>query len=183
MRRRRTLTSRIARLAEGPPGTPSPTAPAPSTKQGWVSGTGAVRRNDRAGARRWSARPTASGSRRVAASESAPGMAYSMRRCPGRSQPRSRLHRGCIRYARRTPCTPLPAPSGGPAGAAEAGREVIRDNPLGLNEGATPEAQLCPDGPGPAGSWSCGKGAEVVGTDRSVVAQSRTSCARADRWG
>ena len=53
--------------------------------------------------------------------------------------------------------------------SVEVGREVIRDNPLGLNEGATPEAQLWVLMAQVQQELELAKRAEVLVTDRSVV--------------
>ena len=53
--------------------------------------------------------------------------------------------------------------------SVEVGREVVRFNPLGLNEGATPRgAAVGAHGAGPAGARA-GARADVLVTDRSVV--------------
>ena len=53
--------------------------------------------------------------------------------------------------------------------SVEVGREVIRDNPLGLNEGATPEAQLWVLMAQVQQELELAKRADVLVTDRSVV--------------
>ena len=53
--------------------------------------------------------------------------------------------------------------------SVEVGREVIRDNPLGLNEGATPDAQLWVLMAQVQQELELAKRAEVLVTDRSVV--------------
>jgi nicotinamide riboside kinase len=53
--------------------------------------------------------------------------------------------------------------------SVEVGREVIRSNPLGLNEGATPEAQLWVLLTQVQQELELGGRAEVLVTDRSVV--------------
>lgn len=53
--------------------------------------------------------------------------------------------------------------------SVEVGREVIRFNPLGLNEGATPEAQLWVIMAQIQQELELRKGAEVLVTDRAVI--------------
>jgi nicotinamide riboside kinase len=53
--------------------------------------------------------------------------------------------------------------------SVEVGREVIRDNPLGLNEGATPEAQLWVLMAQVQQELELAQRADVLVTDRSVV--------------
>ena len=53
--------------------------------------------------------------------------------------------------------------------SVEVGREVIRDNPLGLNEGASPEAQLWVLMAQVQQELELAKRADVLVTDRSVV--------------
>jgi nicotinamide riboside kinase len=53
--------------------------------------------------------------------------------------------------------------------SVEVGREVIRDNPLGLNEGATPDAQLWVLMAQVQQELELAKRADVLVTDRSVV--------------
>ena len=53
--------------------------------------------------------------------------------------------------------------------SVEVGREVIRDNPLGLNEGATPEAQLWVLMAQVQQELELAKRSDVLVTDRSVV--------------
>ena len=53
--------------------------------------------------------------------------------------------------------------------SVEVGREVVRDNPLGLNEGATPEAQLWVLMTQVQRELELSRRADVLVTDRSVV--------------
>src|SRR4029453_14519069 len=53
--------------------------------------------------------------------------------------------------------------------SVEVGREVIRDNPLGLNEGATSEAQLWGLMAQVQQEREAAKGADLLVPDRSVV--------------
>ena len=53
--------------------------------------------------------------------------------------------------------------------SVELGREVVRDNPLGINERATGEAQLWVLVSGDARSWSSRRKADVLATDRGVM--------------
>jgi hypothetical protein len=53
--------------------------------------------------------------------------------------------------------------------SVEVGREVVRFNPLGLNEGATPEAQLWVLMAQVQQELELARRAEILVTDRSVV--------------
>src|SRR3989337_974739 len=71
---------------------------------------------------------------------------------------------------RKSTAAPPFAPTMGRAGrSVEVGREVVRFNPLGLNEGATPEAQLWVLMAQVQQELELRKRAEVLVTDRSVV--------------
>ena len=66
-------------------------------------------------------------------------------------------------------CTPSPAPSDVRVAASRSGREVIRFNPLGINEGASPESQLWVLMAQIQQELELRNRADVLVTDRSVV--------------